>query len=323
MAGPSSSYSEASTISEALQNQLIDIANYAVLLQGAHWLLFGVGLIATYSLGRLRQKFKQEVHTDAVVESETYLEPTGVYNFESHKEFQSQVIHTVETFKLRKIFEEATLGTDLLTKITKQAAKLCTDEKPIVWQHLHEAMKSKNKLVKAMPERLARRFGHYSKDERKLIVNEIARCWRNYRSEQLTPKEQIRNLEFEDRQAIEWAIDITMLMFQEGAGADVFTTVRMRPDIMRRELPAREDTKFMYHDPDNLITDPASHLHERRNAIGAIRDAIIDDLASENPVLDKFAARKAVRDEWGRIKIRRISNPPPMPSTPASDFIAA
>jgi len=198
----------------------------------------------------------------------------------------------VKLYNLRKVFEEATINQNKLIKIMKKAAKKCTNDEPIVWQHLHTAMQKKSKIYTFMPKKLARKFGHYSKTERKTIINEMARCVRNHRSEQLTP-ESVRQQQIDPnkREGYVWLKDMSVLLFQEGAGADVFASVKIPEGLLNYTLPKREDTRFMYWDAGTPIKDKESHLHERTLAIESVQRAIKEDLESDNPVLDKFFVR--------------------------------
>jgi hypothetical protein len=240
---------------------------------------------------------KKGVDSESVVESETFYQPSGKINPATGKEFVDQVIHTQSTYNLSHVFAEATLNRDKLIKIVKKAAKLCDEKDPIVWSHLHEAMQKKSPVYSLMPGWLGERFGHYSEDRRKMIINEMARCVRNFRSEQLTSS-QLRTTQIDPakREKVVWKTDRSVLIFQEGAGADVFTSIRIPDGLLNYELPEKADTRFVYDDPDNPVIDEDSHLYERANAMRAIQRTVKEDLASDNPVVAKFFVRYPTSD---------------------------
>jgi len=143
-----------------------------------------------------------------------------------------------------------------------------------------------------MPKWLAEKFGHYAENDRKVIINEIARCFRNHRSE-LLAHDNIRtdHLDPSKREKYVWQKDMTVVIFQEGAGADVFTQIKIPPTLLDYNLPDEKDVRFIYYDAARPVSDPDNHLHKRTLATEYIQDAIKKDLKSDNPILDKFFVR--------------------------------
>lgn len=240
----------------------------------------------------IRGLFSSGVDTESVVECDTFFESTGQRNFATNNEFIDQVINTQSTYNFKKVFEEATIKPEKLIKYARKAGQLCETESSIVWLNLHSALTRKSKVFNWMPGMLAKKFGHFSEDERKVIINEMARCVRNHRSEQLTPPE-LRHLLVDprEREKFVWHSEMSVMVYQHGAGANVFASLRIPPGLLEYEVPGRKDTRFIYWDANNPITDDESHLHERTLAIKAIQKGIKKDLTSDNPVVDKFFAR--------------------------------
>ena len=278
---------------EAFADKAWYVIEHGLLIHAGH---LTAGLMAGVTVGTLHyvlpKLFKSGVDSESVVESETYYEPSGEINHETGNEFVNQVIHTHSTYNLRTVFAEATISPKKLISIVKKAAELTDVDHPIVWLKLHEAMQRESRLYDMLPEKIAGWFGHYPESERKKIINEIARCVRNFRSEQLTSAE-IRRTHVDPAERTRWEYeqDMSVLIFQEGAGADVFTSIKIPPGLLAYEVPAKADTRFIYYDYGQPITDPESHLHERAKATRIIQQAIKADLVNDNPILDKFFTR--------------------------------
>lgn len=286
MAG-SSHGGESGSLVSAFAERAWYVVDHAFLIHMGHMMAAFAG-VAVYAA--VHKFFKSGVDSQTVIECETYLEPTGEENKETKKEYINQVIHTHSTYNLRQVFAEATFNPNMLIGIVKRAADFCTNEDIIVWSHLHKAMQKDSFVYQHLPERIAEKFGHYSEDRRKAIINEMARCVRNYRSEQLTP-DHIRTTELKDREAFVWRADMSVLIFQKGAGANVFTSLKIPADLLDCELPDKENTRFVYYDPNKPVIDFDSHLHDRVTAIRAIQNAIKKDIANDNPIIDKFFTR--------------------------------
>lgn len=278
---------------DAAWGQFVHTVEYAITLQTAHGMLaFVSAIVGGVVAHAIPRALKRGVDSESVVESETYYQPSGKINPATGREFVDQVIHTQSTYNLSHVFAEATLNRHMLTKIVKKAAKRCTDNNPVVWAHLHEAMDKKSGIYSLLPGWLGEKFGHFSEDRRKVIINEMARCVRNFRSEQLTSADtRLRHIDPAKREKIVWKRDMSVLIFQEGAGADVFTSIRLPEELLTYQLPLKEDTRFLYDDPDNAVIDEDSHLYERVNAMKSIQRVVTEDLASDNPVVAKFFVR--------------------------------
>ncbi len=265
-----------------------------------HILSAAIGASIALAVSRF---FTKEVKSEAIVESTTDYHPSGEINPETDKEYINQVIDTKSTFRLTDVFAEATLDPQLLIRILKKAATYCDEDNPIVWSHLHKAMQRESPLFDWIPERVAKMFGHYSEEQRRIFVNEIARCYRNFLTERL--KERGIDVEVEldrsKRERPEYAIYKTALIFQEGAGADVFTLLDLtdakQSDVnnihwlLDYDLPDEDNTQFIYDDYDKPVRDPKSHLHQRVSAIRSIQQLFNEDADEENSLLGKFFVR--------------------------------
>lgn len=163
-----------------------------------------------------------------------------------------------------------------------------------------------------MPKWLAKKFGHFAKEDRKVIINEMARCVRNYRSEELTP-EAVKHMQVDptQREKFVWHVDKSVMVYQHGAGANVFASLKIPPKLLEYDLPDKADTRFIYWDENQPIIDSESHLHERTVAIKAIQKALKEDAESENPILDKFFTRYTLGE---RVPVPDM---PPLDDNPA------
>lgn len=309
MAGTHTDTSSSDTILGAAFDRITYAADYAVTLFIAHGLTgitVGAAAAAGYAVSHY---FTREVESEAIVEADTYYHPTAEINPETGREIINQVIDTKGTFRLSQIFAEATISPNSLIRILKRAAKCTTKDDPIVWSHLHAAMTRERRFFDWMPRSIAKRFGHYPESERKKIINEIARCYRNFRAEVLERRGPlIPELDPNERNRHEYKRDMAMLIFQEGAGADVFTLVKVPEGFETISLPDKQDTRFIYDDYDEPVEDPDSHLHERTEAMKSIQRRLAEDAALANPLLKKFFTRY----KTGK------TIPVPLPSTPAA-----
>jgi len=283
---------------------LHDAAYYGVKLVTAHNMIdiMKLTLVGVFSgaVGHLSAKglFTKAVGTETVVESPTLYRQTNIES-PSGNDYTDQIIHTVSTYKLSKALEEATIDPAKLSNYIRRAAKHCTDDEPAVFLHLHEALRRKG-VYNWMPRQTARKFGRFDEEERRQIINEIARCFRNYKSEILTPS-WFRKLSPEEKERVVWAYRMPVLIFQDGHGAHVFTEIDMM-DHMDGFIPSnREDLRYVYEDPENPVVDPDSHLFQRAAAIRSLRESILRDYATGNPIINKGFVRYPLGVEGGAL----------------------
>lgn len=295
MSGQSGGGAGSDSLIDIFMERALYTLDYALTLQSAHYLAsFGTAVIGGAVVAIASKLFKDRggVDSESVVEAETYYEHSGEINPETGNEFINQVIHTHSTYNLRDVFAEATINPDKLIHLVKKAAVFCDKENPIVWSQLDNVMKEKSGLFKWMPEKLAQKFGRYSESEKKKTINEMARCVRNFRSEQLTPKSIRRDqIDPNKRERYIYEKDMSVLAFQEGASADVFTWMKISSGLLNYSLPDPADTRFIYYDYEQPVAGLSNHLHERVRDISAIQRAIKEDAKKENSLLDKFFTR--------------------------------
>ena len=145
-------------------------------------------------------------------------------------------------------------------------------------------------------------LNHFAdKDKRDEIINEMARCSRNFRSEQLTPEEARRQkIDPNTRDKRVFEQEKTVWIYQEGAGSNAFSMTDIPKGMEKFPFPDKSDIRIIHSDPDNPVVDPDSHLHDRTVGLKAVIEALDD------PVVQKFFTRYPTGE------IIQVPEPPPL-----------
>ncbi|MCB1531401.1 MAG: hypothetical protein KDJ35_00890 [Alphaproteobacteria bacterium] len=151
--------------------------------------------VKLHALGAARAlRHGRFVGPTAVIQTTTYA-PTGILNPETNKEFRDQLIRTEEQpINLGDIFDKK-MRPQIL-KYFNKAAKYCTPEEPIVFQHLDKVIKPKNLDV---------------------ISNVISSQWKNYFGGMYRNTEMVLTKKLNNRQKLEERTIVPILIREEGA----------------------------------------------------------------------------------------------------------
>ena len=226
------------------------VLEFGEVIQLVQLFLLGVAGPYTALLTKNRiEKGRLEGH-NAIV-GETLYAPSGEINRTTGEEYIDQRLRTYKSsLDLQQVFHPSV--SKRLMKFLDKAAKLCTDERPIVFDHLKDVIP-----VREFPR----------------AYEMITRQWKNYFSEYLNDAAHPQSLFLDRREAYEENTKIPFLVYEQSSTYKQYRVLLVPISVMETQaLPRMENMRV--EQGNEMVHDPAHYLNDRLKTNLAIREEL-------------------------------------------------